>query len=224
MWKVWLSFGQLTVLTALPTRILPSEVDSLSCQEVGLLCLQHPHYLCSLLLINSLLSEMLCVCKFFPTRAWTAITEGMFTKGNFFRYFCQTVLLTLATTSSSLLQTLSTTIAPPVMHYLCECHILISLHGMFSLPTSTLDIYCAWVWGSFLLLDFFVVVFYFFRVQHLFLSENKLQFAFGKQCLLFFFHGAHVSLVQVLTYAPPNAKGEHVLWAFIPFLWWVGKE
>ena len=162
MWKVWLSFGQLTILTAFPTLILPSEVDSLSCQEVGLLCLQHPHYLCSLLLINSVLSEMLCVWKFFPTHAWTAITEGMFTKGNFFRYFYQTVLLTSATTSSSLLQTLSTTIAPPVMQYLCACHILISLHGMLSLPTSTLDIYCAWVWGSFYFWIFLLLFFIFF--------------------------------------------------------------
>ena len=38
---------------------------SLVCQEVGLLCSQWPHYLCSLLLINSLPSEMLCVWKFF---------------------------------------------------------------------------------------------------------------------------------------------------------------
>lgn len=134
----------------------------------------------------------------------------MFTKGNFFRYFHQTVLLTSATTSSSWLQTLSTTTAPPVMQYLCECHILISLCRMFFLPSSTVDIYCAWVFWIFLLLDFVVVVVV-FPVQHLFLSENKLQFAFGKQCLLFFIHAAHVCLVQAFTYAPPNAKGEHVL-------------
>ena len=34
---------------------------SLTCQEVGLLCLQHRHYLCSLLLMNSLISVILCV-------------------------------------------------------------------------------------------------------------------------------------------------------------------
>ena len=34
---------------------------SLACQEVGLLCLQHPHYLCPLLLINSLIAVILCV-------------------------------------------------------------------------------------------------------------------------------------------------------------------
>ena len=38
---------------------------SLVCQEVGPLRLQCPRYVCSLFLINSLPSEMLCVWKFF---------------------------------------------------------------------------------------------------------------------------------------------------------------
>lgn len=96
----------------------------------------------------------------------------MFTKGNFFRYFYQTVLLTSATTSSSWLQTLSTTIAPPVMQYLCECHtyffvqnvLSTFLHSRYLLCLGFLEIFTS---------GFFVVVFYFFSVKHLFLSEKK---------------------------------------------------
>ena len=56
--KAWSPLSQPIVLTA-------SGQLSLARLEVSPLCLQLPHYLCSLFLINSLLSEILCVWKFF---------------------------------------------------------------------------------------------------------------------------------------------------------------
>ena len=57
----------LSSLLSQPSVLTASCWLSLVCQEVSLMHLQHPHYLCSLLLINSLPSEILCVWKFFSS-------------------------------------------------------------------------------------------------------------------------------------------------------------
>lgn len=125
----------------------------------------------------------------------------MCTKGNFFKYFYQAILLTsppLHKLDSKHFQLL---LFPTVMQYFHDCHILISLCIMFFPPSSTVDICCA---------CFFVFLFWggggwlFFPLSSIFLSENKLQFAFGKQCLPLFIHVAQMWLIQASTYMPPK--------------------
>ena len=64
---------------------------TLACQEVSPLCSQHPHYLCSLILIDSLLSAILCVWKVFPNLCLDCHDSLYIFKYVDFIYRCQSV-------------------------------------------------------------------------------------------------------------------------------------
>lgn len=147
--KYGFPLSSLAILTAFPSLILPSEVDSvLSGGQPALLAVPAVSLPSPL---NKLAPFWNALCLEILSNPCLNCHNGECSQKV---PFSGIVLLTSATTSSSLLQTLSTTIAPPVMQYLCECHILISLYRMFFLPSSTVDNYCAWVFWIFLLLDF----------------------------------------------------------------------
>ena len=127
--------------------------------------------------------------------------EEMFTKRNFFKYFYPTILLTSPPLHKLGSRHFQLLLPPTVMQYFHDCHTLISLCRMFFPPSSTVDICCA---------CFFVFLFcggflaFFPPAQHLFLSENKRQFAFGTQCLPLFIRVAQMWLIQASTYMPPK--------------------